>query len=73
MTLQELIMAVSTATYCHFYVRCIHRGLVYADIGWLDIPVEYRNMQVHSAVPTKCSFGAIKEWHICLNDCSIRK
>lgn len=66
-------MAVSTASYCHFYVRCMHCGLVYEDINWLDIPVEYRNMQVHSAIPTKSSRGAIKEWHICLDDCSIKK
>lgn len=73
MTLRELIIAVSTASYCRFYVRCVNRGLVYEDVDWLDIPVEYRNMQVHSAVPTNCSHGAIKEWHICLDDCSIIK
>ena len=73
MTLQEFIMIVSTANYCHFTVRCMHRGLVYSDISWGDIPKEYKNMQVRSAVHTKCGCGAVKEWHICLDDLRIRK
>lgn len=73
MTLRELIMTVSTANYCHYTIRCMHRGLVYADVSWGDIPKEYKNMLVYSAAPIKCGCAAIKEWNICLNDASVIK
>lgn len=31
MALRELIMTVSTANYCHYTIKCMHEGLVYAD------------------------------------------
>lgn len=73
MTLRELIMTVSTANYCHYTIKCMHEGLVYTDANWSDIPSYYKNLLVYSAVPIKCSCAAIKEWHICLNDCGVRK
>lgn len=73
MTLRELIMTVSTANYCHYTIKCLHEGLVYADVNWYDITGKYKDMLVWSAVPIKCNCAAIKEWNICLNDCAVRR
>ena len=72
MTLRELIMTVSTANYCHYTIKCMNEGLVYVDANWQDVALEYKNMLVYAAVPTKCSCAAIKEWHICLSDYGVR-
>lgn len=73
MTLRDLIMTVSTDNHCHYTIRCMYEGLVYANVNWHDITGKYKDMIVWSAVPTKCSCASIKEWHICLDDYVARK
>lgn len=68
MTLRELISTVSTANFCHYWVRGLHRDEIYEDVNWHDISAKYKDMQVYSATPAKCSFCSVKEWHICLKD-----
>lgn len=66
MTLRELLMTVSTSNYCHYTIRCLHMGTVYADVTIDNIAEKYKDMGVYSAVPVMCSCGAVKEWHICV-------
>ena len=68
MTLRELVSTVSTANYCHYSIKGLHKGEVYHDVNWHRILAKYKDMQVYSAVPVKCSFCSVKEWHICLKD-----
>lgn len=68
MTLRELVMTVSTANYCHYYIKCLHKGEIYQDVNWRRISAKYKDMQVYSATPVKCSFCSVKEWHICLSN-----
>lgn len=60
MTLRELVRTVSTANYCRYTIRCMNKGEVYTDVNWNRIPLKYKDMKVHSAIPAKCSFRSVK-------------